>query len=163
MPHNTANYYQDTLRVPTNKTSTIRVKDMVICANALVLTILTLFQYFVYSKVTRHIMITLSFQNILVSQFSDWCCGCQLQKPHIWSVSFNLLANIKLLLSWLINIPQVYLNYKSKSTANWSVYSILLDLGGGVFSALQVVVDSIYGKTQDQLYKVRFGKHKHYF
>ena len=39
-------------------------------------------------------------------------------------------------------IPQVWVNYKRKSTQGWSIWQILLDLNGGVLSILQLVIDS---------------------
>jgi cystinosin len=39
-------------------------------------------------------------------------------------------------------IPQVWVNYKRKSTQGWSIWQILLDLTGGVLSILQLVIDS---------------------
>lgn len=39
-------------------------------------------------------------------------------------------------------IPQVYLNYTTKSTAGWSIGTCILDLAGGVLSMVQLVLDS---------------------
>lgn len=39
-------------------------------------------------------------------------------------------------------IPQAYVNYQSQSTDGWSIGQILLDLGGGILSNLQLVIDS---------------------
>jgi cystinosin len=39
-------------------------------------------------------------------------------------------------------MPQVWVNYKRKSTQGWSIWQILLDLNGGVLSILQLVIDS---------------------
>jgi cystinosin len=39
-------------------------------------------------------------------------------------------------------IPQVWVNYKRKSTQGWSIWQILFDLTGGVLSILQLVIDS---------------------
>lgn len=39
-------------------------------------------------------------------------------------------------------IPQAWVNYKRKSTAGWSIYTILLDFSGGWLSLAQLVIDS---------------------
>jgi cystinosin len=39
-------------------------------------------------------------------------------------------------------IPQVWVNYKRKSTQGWSIYQILFDVTGGVLSIMQLVIDS---------------------
>lgn len=40
----------------------------------------------------------------------------------------------KLLLSFIKYIPPAYWNYKRKSTVGWSIFNMLLDFVGGVFS-----------------------------
>ena len=49
---------------------------------------------------------------------------------------------MKLFVTVIKYIPQVWVNYKRKSTVGWSIYQILLDLIGGVLSILQLVIDS---------------------
>lgn len=39
-------------------------------------------------------------------------------------------------------IPQVWVNYKRKSTVGWSIYPMLLDFAGGWFSLAQLAIDS---------------------
>jgi cystinosin len=39
-------------------------------------------------------------------------------------------------------MPQVWVNYKRKSTKGWSIWQILFDVTGGVLSILQLVIDS---------------------
>jgi cystinosin len=39
-------------------------------------------------------------------------------------------------------MPQVYVNYKRKSTVGWSINQILLDLIGGILSLTQLFIDS---------------------
>jgi len=41
-------------------------------------------------------------------------------------------------------LPQVYLNYSRKSTVGWSIFNIMCDFTGGVFSIAQEVVDMSY-------------------
>jgi cystinosin len=40
-------------------------------------------------------------------------------------------------------MPQVYSNYKRKSTLGWNIHNILLDFTGGTFSFGQNLVDTI--------------------
>ncbi len=39
-------------------------------------------------------------------------------------------------------MPQVYVNYRRKSTVGWSISQILLDFAGGITSILQLVIDA---------------------
>ncbi|PVV02542.1 hypothetical protein BB560_003001, partial [Smittium megazygosporum] len=57
---------------------------------------------------------------------------------------FLILASyLKLVLTVTKYIPQVYTNYKRKSTDGWSVTNVILDLTGGFFSNAQLVVDAL--------------------
>jgi cystinosin len=54
----------------------------------------------------------------------------------------------KALITFVKYMPQVYLNYKRKSTEGWSIVNILLDLTGGSFSVLQDVIKAVgHGKS----------------
>ena len=39
-------------------------------------------------------------------------------------------------------IPQMWVNYKRKSTVGWSIYPMLMDFAGGWLSLAQLVIDS---------------------
>ncbi|EKF39160.1 cystinosin, putative [Trypanosoma cruzi marinkellei] len=52
------------------------------------------------------------------------------------------LSLIKLGVSTVKYVPQVYLNYKRKCTIGWNIWNILLDFTGGILSILQEVIDS---------------------
>jgi len=43
----------------------------------------------------------------------------------------------KALITFVKYLPQVYLNYKRKSTVGWSLANVLLDLTGGTLSFVQ--------------------------
>ncbi|KAI9876896.1 MAG: hypothetical protein M1830_005377 [Pleopsidium flavum] len=55
----------------------------------------------------------------------------------IYSIGF-----VKLVVTVVKYIPQVWVNYKRQSTVGWSINQILLDISGGVLSLLQLVIDS---------------------
>ncbi|CAG7950441.1 unnamed protein product [Penicillium nalgiovense] len=59
-----------------------------------------------------------------------------------WIDVIYSFSYIKLLITIVKYMPQVALNYKRQSTVGWSIGTILLDLGGGVLSMLQLVLDS---------------------
>ncbi len=52
------------------------------------------------------------------------------------------MTYVKLLLTIFKYIPQVTANYRRKSTVGWSINQVLLDFIGGIFSLLQLVIDS---------------------
>ncbi len=47
----------------------------------------------------------------------------------------------KALITLVKYMPQVYLNWKRKSTVGWSLENVILDLTGGSFSLVQLVID----------------------
>ncbi|KAL8996439.1 MAG: hypothetical protein Q9169_004033 [Polycauliona sp. 2 TL-2023] len=53
------------------------------------------------------------------------------------------ISYIKLLITVVKYVPQVYTNYVCQSTVGWSIWQILLDLVGGFLSVVQLVIDSL--------------------
>ena len=56
---------------------------------------------------------------------------------QIYAISY-----IKIICTVIKYCPQVFVNYKRKSTVGWSIWQILLDFAGGVMSILQLLIDS---------------------
>lgn len=54
-----------------------------------------------------------------------------------WIDVIYVLSYIKLLVSTIKFLPQLYLNYSRKSTVGWSIINILLDFTGGSLSLLR--------------------------
>ncbi|KRW99766.1 hypothetical protein PPERSA_07843 [Pseudocohnilembus persalinus] len=59
--------------------------------------------------------------------------------------TWYMMSYIKLWISLTKYMPQVYWNYKRKSTEGWSIINIALDLTGGTLSLLQMFLDMING------------------
>jgi cystinosin len=64
------------------------------------------------------------------------CCYANL------SHSIYAFGYVKLICTMIKYMPQVWVNYKRKSTVGWSINQILLDLVGGILSLAQLVIDS---------------------
>lgn len=60
----------------------------------------------------------------------------------LWLLSIYSLGYVKLICTVIKYCPQVYVNYKRKSTEGWSINQILLDFTGGVLSLAQLLIDS---------------------
>ena len=56
-----------------------------------------------------------------------------------------MLGYFKLAISSLKYLPQLYWNYQRKSTKGWSIFNILMDLTGGLFSFGQMGLETIFG------------------
>ncbi|KAF2876934.1 L-cystine transporter [Massariosphaeria phaeospora] len=59
-----------------------------------------------------------------------------------WIDVIYALGYVKLITVVVKYIPQVYTNYKAKSTEGWSIYPMLLDLSGSIFSLAQLMIDA---------------------
>jgi len=59
-----------------------------------------------------------------------------------WIEVIYAISYVKLVVTAVKYMPQVYVNYKRQSTAGWSIGQILLDFSGGIFSMAQLIIDS---------------------
>jgi len=59
-----------------------------------------------------------------------------------WIEVIYAISYVKLVVTVVKYMPQVYVNYKRQSTAGWSIGQILLDFSGGIFSMAQLIIDS---------------------
>ncbi|KAF8571011.1 hypothetical protein P879_01475 [Paragonimus westermani] len=50
------------------------------------------------------------------------------------------LSYVKVFITVVKYIPQVFLNYKLRSTVGWSIGNVLLDFSGGILSILQMFI-----------------------
>jgi uncharacterized protein with PQ loop repeat len=57
-------------------------------------------------------------------------------------IKVEFVNKIKLAVTVIKYIPQVWTNFKNKSTAGWNIFQILLDVIGGVLSIAQLVIDA---------------------
>lgn len=56
-----------------------------------------------------------------------------------------MMGYFKLAISNLKYLPQLYWNYKRKSTKGWSIFNILMDFTGGAGSFLQLALEKYFG------------------
>ena len=62
--------------------------------------------------------------------------------------SFMMAGYAKAVITFVKYMPQVYLNWKRKSTVGWSLENVCLDMTGGLLSFFQQFIDSaILGKS----------------
>lgn len=59
-----------------------------------------------------------------------------------WQLQIYVLGYVKLTTVICKYIPQMWVNYKRKSTVGWSIYPMLMDFAGGWLSLAQLVIDS---------------------
>ena len=59
----------------------------------------------------------------------------------------KFMGIMKVTISFVKYCPQVYLNWKRKSTLGWSLENVILDLTGGLLTFLQIIFDKMDGKA----------------
>jgi cystinosin len=135
-------------------TGKVQPEDIGFAGHALLLTIITICQYFYYrdsedkeQKVNLFtinilsVMIWGAFLLILLESILNY------YDPHVKKGAkyvFNSLIYLgwcKVIISLIKYIPQVYSNYKRKSTIGWNIHNILLDFTGGILSFIQNIID----------------------
>ena len=62
--------------------------------------------------------------------------------PNAWD-TWLVMGYAKAAITFVKYCPQVYLNYKRKSTVGWSLENVLLDFTGGSLSLLQSILNSV--------------------
>jgi cystinosin len=80
----------------------------------------------------------------LCSFFGAVCVAIQISTGALLLLDgLYYLSGVKMAISLVKYIPQLLFNAKRQSTVGFSIANILLDLGGGVFSFLQILIDGI--------------------
>ncbi|CAO3637051.1 unnamed protein product [Cunninghamella echinulata] len=119
----------------------VRANDVFFAVHALFISSFTLFQTFLYKAEQKlsnpaKLFLSGSIITILVSIVLISTSHYQ------WIDLLYLLSYIKLLISFIKYLPQMWLNYKRKSTVGWSIHNILLDFTGGALSIAQLILDA---------------------
>ena len=64
-----------------------------------------------------------------------------------WLDYMYFFSYVKLGVTLVKYVPQAYMNWYRKSTLGWSIYQVLLDFTGGIFSIAQPFLDAINNGT----------------
>ena len=59
-----------------------------------------------------------------------------------WLNLMYVMSYIKLVLTIIKCMPQVYMNYVLKSTVGWHIQNVILDFIGGILSITQLFLDA---------------------
>ena len=131
-------------------TGHVAIQDVAFAIHAVFITILTIIQIFIYydkedpnqkvSKTCITINIALwwgVFNVLLVERI----LGLYDARQSKYFNSIIYLGWCKVFISFIKYTPQVYINWRRKSTEGWSILNVLLDLTGGLFSFAQNLID----------------------
>ena len=120
----------------------VKVNDVVYNLHGTTALTVTVIQCFIYERGNQVVSLfgriilglIFTFSTIIIIlagvNVMDWL-------DFLYYCSYN-----KIVITALKYIPQAYMNFKRKSTQGWSIGLVILQLSGGIFSLLQMVLDS---------------------
>ncbi|KAG0036860.1 hypothetical protein BGZ82_003551 [Podila clonocystis] len=122
----------------------VRANDVFFAVHALILSSFTLVQTYIYKRdesqrvsiPSKLFILGAIGGTVSIAGLAGW------SKSIEWIEILYYLSYIKLAISFIKYCPQVYINYKARSTVGWSIGNILLDFTGGVLSIAQLVLDA---------------------
>jgi len=110
--------------------------------HAVFATSLTISQIFIYDRGTQRLSkIAMGISFCIVVSISIVAILCIFAVKQ-WIFFFYYLSGVKVGISFIKYCPQVYLNFRRKSTVGWNIWNVLLDFTGGLLSLGQLVFDS---------------------
>ena len=137
---------QGTVDEEIGDTGEIETNDLIFAVHGFFLSSFIFSQALIYprgklqSKISWWVIILLVLEWLLVLILF----GIEIYDPTLISQSWSTIrmcGYAKALITLVKYMPQVYLNYKRKSTVGWSLANVFMDLTGGVLSFMQIVVD----------------------
>ena len=84
-------------------------------------------------------MLILGLGSMWWAHTDDALCKCCIADEQL---QIYVLGYVKLITVICKYIPQMWVNYKRKSTVGWSIYPMLMDFAGGWLSLAQLAIDS---------------------
>jgi cystinosin len=126
----------------------VEPNDVFFALHAVVLVAVSLFQCWIYPRGGQRVSkptIVWSLGTVVVGALFAVAIEITGNDEHSFINTLNLLyllSYVKLLTTLVKCLPQIYLNYKRKSTIGWTIWNVLLDIAGGLLSIGQQVLDS---------------------
>ncbi|TQS39329.1 hypothetical protein Golomagni_00149 [Golovinomyces magnicellulatus] len=161
--YNTVFYFSDQIRSQyalrnNGLMPTVQLNDLTFAAHAFILSLVTLSQHTHYSwwrfqkpqsslgvRPSKAIRIVIAGCLVYVFTITQIVLIRHYVNPRTdWAIIdiIYAISYLKIIATFVKYIPQIKMNIKNESTTGWSIDQILLDVSGGVFSTLQLCVDS---------------------
>ncbi|EFA86516.1 cystinosin [Heterostelium album PN500] len=121
----------------------VQPNDVAFALHALVITILTIIQCFIYDRAGQKNSIYSIVIGIGIWVSIIIVVGLGAGHVVTWLWMINYLSYVKLFITFIKYVPQAWINYKRKSTTGWSIGNVLLDFSGGILSLLQMLLDAV--------------------
>jgi len=119
----------------------VTVNDVFFALHAVFATLVIIVQIFLFEKggqrVSKVCIVLSSLGLVSIAIMLFLSVGNVL----LWIYFFYYLSLVKLAISFIKYCPQVYLNFRRKSTEGWNIWNVLLDFTGGLLSVVQLLLD----------------------
>lgn len=116
----------------------VQLNDVVFSLHAFLITAFTIFQCFIFDRGGQRVSyVAMVILGILIL-YSIIIVNLAIGKVVTWLLYLTMFSYVKLAVTLIKYCPQVYLNFRRKSTVGWSIGNVLLDFTGGSFSILQM-------------------------
>jgi len=125
----------------------VQLNDVAFAVHAFFISAFTLAQTFYYPRAANQRIST--YNRVVISAAFVLLIGNLLALGWGSTKLIDLLYNLsyfKLYISLAKYIPQMFINFRRKSTSGWSIGNILLDFTGGSLSFIQLFLDSASAK-----------------
>lgn len=124
----------------------VQFNDLLFAVHAVLLTIIIIGQMIYYNGMKQlpsmasvgiiiFLLISIAIYFILVVTSKSE------KEPLEMIDAIYFMSYVKMTITTIKCIPQVYLNYTNKSTQGWNIWNVILDIMGGAFSLLQLLLD----------------------
>lgn len=137
---------QDDYEARFHSKNTVDINDVGFAVYSFCLVIFNSWQIYAYDRGTQTVSrFTLSGIGLTLIVFSIWLII--LASGVRTSFFFNTLdllyglSLVKLAVTVIKYLPQIYLNYQRKLTVGWNIWNVLLDFTGGTLSVTQQMID----------------------
>lgn len=135
----------------TGHQSTVQFNDVMFALNAALstfLTLLTICAFYDYprligtEKLLRYGVVAICAMLVIVAGALAAAIWLSSEAFMDWLSYITWLSLVKVAISVVKYCPQVWLNYRRKSTEGWSISNVLLDFSGGALSIAQLFLDA---------------------
>ncbi|CAO3595472.1 unnamed protein product [Absidia cylindrospora] len=120
----------------------VRLNNVAFAVHGLIASLLLLWQTYIYKGSQRHLAPVTAIVIWLTSILGLLILFSVHYGNSEWIHLMYFLSYVQLGSNAFKFLPQIWLNFKRKSTQGWSVHLILLDTMGGILSIIQLIVDA---------------------
>ncbi|KAG2193496.1 hypothetical protein INT47_005021, partial [Mucor saturninus] len=144
-------------RHPHSDNNLVRMNDVVFAIHGFIISLFVLLQSCVYKKHETQQISSFAASFVWLTVMGSVLVISTIHYGGaIWLDFMYYLSSVKLIVSFIKYLPQVWINYKRHSTQGWSIQYIIWDLSGGVLSIIQLLLDAYIDGDWSGIEGVRF-------